>query len=84
MNAVPASDDSCAPAAVECYSGTTYAQEPRTVVWQGQRQAVSAVESRWRLPAGPAFRVRTEQGKRFELHYHQAEDDWSVRRIWSP
>jgi hypothetical protein len=64
---------------VECYSGHTYAQEPRAVVWRGRRFAVDHVEARWRTPAGPAFSVRTETGERFELHYDELDDRWTIR-----
>jgi hypothetical protein len=63
---------------VECYSGHTYAQEPRAFVWEGRRFAVIEVEARWRTPDGPAFRVRTEAGGQFELHYRELEDRWLV------
>ena len=63
---------------VECFSGHTYAQEPRVLVWQGQRYLVARVERRWRTPDGPAFWVRTESAARFELQYHELEDRWAV------
>jgi hypothetical protein len=68
---------------VECYSGHTYAQEPRAVVWEGRRYIVTEVEARWRTPDGPAFHVRTEPEESFELHYHELEDTWSVRLLRS-
>jgi hypothetical protein len=64
--------------AVECYSSYTYAQEPRALVWEGQRHLVSKVEARWRAPGGAGFRVRTESGKRFNLYYHEAKDGWTI------
>jgi hypothetical protein len=63
---------------VECYSGHTYAQEPRALVWQGRRYVVVEVESRWRWPQGPAFRLRTGPGERFELYYTEADDRWTI------
>jgi len=63
---------------VECYSGHTYAQEPRAFVWHGQRHVVQAVERTWRAPEGPHFLVRTKDGDFFELAYDEAEDEWSV------
>lgn len=66
------------PVQVECYSGYTYAQEPRAVVWQGQRFEVEAVEARWRTAEGPAFRVRVQPEKVFELRYHELQDRWSL------
>ena len=83
--------ESCAPQApqaaqpssptVECYSGHAYAGEPRAVTWQGRRYPVQRVEARWRTPAGPAFRIRTPSGERFDLCYYEAEDRWSVTRL---
>ena len=51
------------------------------MVWQGQRYPVTRIESRWRTPEGPAFCVRTETGERFELHYHEAQDGWTIRAL---
>jgi hypothetical protein len=64
---------------VECYSGHTYAQEPRSLVWQGERYRVAQIEGRWRTPEGPAFRVTADPEEIFELLYHEAEDRWSIR-----
>ncbi len=64
---------------VECYSGHTYAQEPRAFVWHGQRHVVQAVERAWRAPEGSHFLVRTERGGLFELAYDEAEHVWSAR-----
>ncbi len=66
---------------VECYSGYTYAQEPRAFVWQGQRHIVQKVERFWRTPQGPGFRVRTEDGRLFELTYDEQADIWSLIRL---
>lgn len=69
---------------VECYSGHTYAQEPRAFVWQGRRLEVEAVETRWRTPEGPVFRVRVQSGEGFELRYHETEDRWSLAQVREP
>lgn len=63
---------------VECYSGHTYAQEPRAVHWHGHRDPVAQVQQRWRTPQGPAFRVQTESGMMFDLHYDELEDQWRI------
>ena len=65
-------------AQVECYSGYTYAQEPRAFLWGGKRLAVQAVEKAWRTPAGPCFRILTEGKGRFELCYDEARDEWQI------
>ena len=69
---------------VECYSGHTYAQEPRAFVWQGRRFEVEAVETRWRTPEGPAFRVRVQSEGVFELRYHEIEGRWSLAQLLEP
>jgi hypothetical protein len=66
-------------ARVECYSGHTYPQEPRAVVWRGRRFPVARVERRWRTPEGPAFSVETEQGAHFDLHYDELEHRWAIQ-----
>ncbi len=66
---------------VECYSGHAYAGDPRALTWEGNRLQVAAVERRWRTPDGPAFEVRTGDGRRFDLRYVDAEDRWWVREL---
>jgi hypothetical protein len=63
---------------VECYSGHSYAQEPRAFTWHGQRRVIIAVEQAWRAPFGPCFRVRTEDGACFELAYDEHTDKWGL------
>lgn len=69
---------------VECYSGHTYAQEPRSVIWRGRRYPVIHVQARWRTPEGPAFRIETEQEMRFELYYHDIEARWTIWPVAGP
>jgi hypothetical protein len=64
---------------VECFSGHTYAQEPRLLIWQGRRYPILRVEERWRTPDGPAFCVRADSGDRFELAYREVQDRWLLR-----
>ena len=66
---------------VECYSGHTYAQEPRAFVWQGRRCQVTRVERRWRAPEGPAFCVQVQSGDSFELWYNERADRWTIRSL---
>ena len=69
------------PGVVECFSGHTYAQEPRALHWQGVRYPVVRVEARWRTPAGAGFRVWCEDDNRFELLYEELADRWLVRQM---
>ena len=75
---------------VECYSGYTYAQEPRAFEWQGRQYTVVRVVKRWRTPTGPTFRVevaaRDSQVSNLEPHlpnlvdlqYRELEDTWTM------
>jgi hypothetical protein len=73
---------------VECYSGHTYAQEPRAFIWQGQRYQVVRIERRWRAPEGPAFCVQVQLTSRseaertgdfLELWYNEGANRWAIR-----
>ncbi len=66
-------------AVVECYAGTCYPERPRAFVWEGEQVAVEEVERQWRTLAGPAFRVRTADSRRFTLAYDEVADDWDVQ-----
>jgi hypothetical protein len=66
---------------VECYSGHTYAQEPRAFIWHGRRYVVQKVERAWRTPEGPHFRVVTDDEDSYELVYKEQADIWSLIHI---
>ena len=68
---------------VECYSGYTYAQEPKTLEWGEQLFEVVRVVKRWRTPTGPVFRVevtasQSQVPKLVDLHYLELEDRWAM------
>jgi len=74
------------PVHVACYSGHTYAQEPRAFEWSGQRYQVERIVKRWRTPHGPVFRVEVagdvQPGSalpaRVDLTYWEAQDEWTL------
>lgn len=66
---------------VECHSGYTFAERPVAVVWEGCRHEIVAIECEWRNPEGRGFRVITTLSQRFELQYHEAQDEWCIRPI---
>jgi len=63
---------------VDCYSGHTYAQEPRTFVFVSERRVVTRMCKRWREPAGPRFKVLADDGATYVLAYDEATDQWHV------
>jgi hypothetical protein len=75
-----------APIRVECYSGHTYAQEPRAFEWEGRRYQVERVVKRWRTPAGPCFRVEVAGISNLQplisnfvdLTYLESTDQWTM------
>jgi len=68
-------------ATVECHSGATYAERPLAFEWKGQRLEITEVIAEWRTPLGPYFRVRAPEGSLFELAYHEADDEWTIKVI---
>jgi hypothetical protein len=69
-------------ATVECYASTRYPERPRAFLWQKERLEVAEVERQWRMPSGPAFRVRAVDGRRFTLAYDEATDIWDIQPSW--
>jgi hypothetical protein len=71
---------------VECYSGHTYAQEPRAFEWEGLRYRVGRVVKRWHTPAGPGFRVEVAGisnlnsliSNLVDLTYLESTDQWTM------
>ncbi len=66
---------------VECHSGYEYAERPVALHWQGQRLEIEAVEAEWRIPGGHCFRVRTANGRKFELFYGELYDEWRINEL---
>ena len=66
---------------VECYSGYTYAQEPRSFHWQGRRLEVTAVLRRWLQPSTTIFVVEISDKRTFRLSYYEIEDVWDAAPI---
>jgi hypothetical protein len=69
---------------VSCYAGSRYPERPRAFLWEGQWLEVAEIERQWRTPHGPAFRVRSGDGRRFALAYEEASDSWIVEPIARP
>jgi len=68
---------------VNCYSGHTYAERPKSFLWQGIEYKVKEIEKAWQEPSKKLFRVITPKGKRFELCYNETTDQWSAIELTS-
>jgi hypothetical protein len=66
---------------VSCYSGQTYAERPRSFVWEGVKYEVEEIEKEWREPGERHFQVRTKDNKRFQLCYNETQDRWSLTEL---
>ena len=66
---------------VECHSGSTYADEPIALTWEGQRLEIVAISARWRSPQARHFRVRTSNEQEFELAYCEVDYRWQITRL---
>ena len=63
---------------VNCYSGHTYAERPKSFQWQDIEYEVEEIERAWQEPGEKHFQVRTRDNKLFQLCYNETEDCWSL------
>ena len=63
---------------VNCYSGHTYAERPKSFLWEGIEYEVVEIEKAWHEPGMRYFQVRTRDNKLFQLCYNEREDQWSL------
>jgi len=63
---------------VNCYSGHTYAERPRSFLWQGVEYEVKEIEKEWLEPGERHFQVRVEDNKLFRLCYNETQQRWSL------
>jgi len=66
---------------MSCYSGHTYAERPRSFLWQETGYKVKEIEKEWREPGRKLFKVTTDSGKSFELCYNEASDRWAATEL---
>jgi hypothetical protein len=66
---------------VECHSGFTYAERPVGLTWEGHRLEIVRTLAEWRTPEKNCFRVRTSDGREFELAYSHATDEWKIEQL---
>ena len=63
---------------VNCYSGHTYAERPRSFLWRGREYEVEEIERAWQEPGERYFQVRTRDNKLFRLCYNEIQKQWSL------
>ena len=66
---------------VRCYSGYAYAQEPRSLIWQGEENRINSIDKTWQEPGHKLFRVTTEKGTTFNLCYNLIADKWTAVEV---
>ena len=66
---------------VECRSDSEYADRPLSLTWDGCRYEIAEIVARWRGPAERGFRVKTADGRAFDLTYRELPDEWIVQPI---
>jgi hypothetical protein len=67
---------------VECHSGSTYAERPTALTWQGQRLIIAEILSQGRTPQTKWFRVSTADGQFFELSYFETAKERPSEYKW--
>ncbi len=65
---------------VKCYSGHTYAEEPRSFIWEGVEYEVLTIEKVWQEPGERHFLVKTGGNKSFQICYNESKEQWSLVR----
>ena len=63
---------------VNCYSGRTYAERPRSFQWEGTEYHIEEIEKEWLEPGERHFQVRTGGNKLFRLCYNEKKEQWSL------
>ena len=63
---------------VNCYSGHTYAERPKSFEWEGREYEVEEIERAWQEPGERYFQVRTKDNKLFKLCYNEPQNQWSL------
>ena len=66
---------------VECYSGYTYAERPKSFRWEGVEYEIEEIEKEWQEPGERCFQVRTGGNKLFKLCYNEKERQWSLTEL---
>lgn len=66
---------------VKCYSGHTYAQEPRSFISEGVEYEVEEIVREWREPGEKHFLVKTGGHKFFQICYNEANESWSLTEV---
>jgi len=66
---------------VNCYSGHTYAESPRSFLWEGVEYEVEEIERAWQEPREKYFLVRTGGNKLFRLCYNETKKQWSLTEL---
>ena len=63
---------------VKCYSGHTYAQEPRSFTWLDTEYVVEEIVSARKEPGERHFLVKTGDNKSCQICYNEANERWSI------
>jgi hypothetical protein len=66
---------------VECRSDSEYAERPLALTWDGQRLEIAEILASWRGPREKGFRIKTADGRAFDLAYREIPDEWHVQPI---
>ena len=66
---------------VNCYSGHTYAERPKSFVWEGVQYEVEEIEKAWQEPGEKHFLVHTTGNKSFKLSYNESQQQWTLIEV---
>jgi len=78
---VEASDAKWQKTRVQCYSGSTGDEEPRSFDIGYQRCEVLDIVERWKAPTHRYFKVKVQGAKFFMLRQPNGGDDWEMSQL---
>lgn len=70
------------PVHVIAYAGYMGEQEPRALVYEGQRLEVLGIADRWYDPDGRYFKVRASDGFLYLLRCDSETREWTLQKRW--
>lgn len=73
--------DQAVESTVRCYSGSLYAERPRSFLWDGQERTVVEIQMSLRTPDGKRFRVLADDHQLYLLTYNEGMDSWRIQAL---
>jgi hypothetical protein len=68
-------------AAVNCHSGYSACDHPKSLAWDGDHLSIQKIIKEWREPGYKYYLVETANEMQFKLTFSESNSEWSVRKV---